>query len=180
MQIVASAPVRTADLGGWTDTWFASSGCVCNVAVEPGIGIDLEFEADRRLRAKGPTVTVAVGAGVYDYVVTPGVIPIGVDPLIAAVIAAVPPPWDTSIRISSGVPAGSGLGTSAALAVALLAGLHALHGRSHLPLLWRPMRTGPKPRWDCNRAFRINWHRRSVGHTCLKSPILGSASDRNA
>lgn len=133
MQIVASAPVRTADLGGWTDTWFASSGRVCNVAVEPGIGIDLEFEPDRRLHGEGPTVTVAVGAGVCDYVVAPGVRPVGVDPLVAAVVTLVPPPWDTSIRITSGVPAGSGLGTSAALAVALLAGLHSLHGRSPSP-----------------------------------------------
>jgi len=30
----ASAPVRTADVGGWTDTWFASTGLVCNVAIE--------------------------------------------------------------------------------------------------------------------------------------------------
>ncbi len=106
---------------------------MCNVAVEPGISIDLEFEAGRRANADGPAITVAVGAGVNDYVLTPGVHPVGVDPLIAAAVAAVPPPFDTSIRITSGVPAGSGLGTSAALAVALLGGLHALHGRSPEP-----------------------------------------------
>jgi len=29
----ASAPVRTADVGGWTDTWFAGQGAVCNLAI---------------------------------------------------------------------------------------------------------------------------------------------------
>lgn len=35
-QVWAHAPVRIADVGGWTDTWFAGEGAVTNVAVEPG------------------------------------------------------------------------------------------------------------------------------------------------
>ena len=31
---LASAPVRTADIGGWTDTWFAATGVVCNIAID--------------------------------------------------------------------------------------------------------------------------------------------------
>ena len=35
--LVVEAPVRAADLGGWSDTWFAGRGRVCNVAVSPGV-----------------------------------------------------------------------------------------------------------------------------------------------
>ena len=31
-----SAPIRIADCGGWTDTWFGSPGQVCHLAMEPG------------------------------------------------------------------------------------------------------------------------------------------------
>ena len=133
MQIVSRAPVRTADLGGWTDTWFASSGYVCSIAVEPGIQVELELNSGRRGHVDGPMITVDAGMGATVYVLTPGRPPDRVDPLIAAAVAAAPPPFDVSIRITSGVPAGCGLGTSAALAVALLGGLHAVHGRSPAP-----------------------------------------------
>jgi D-glycero-alpha-D-manno-heptose-7-phosphate kinase len=33
--INAVAPIRICDLGGWTDTWFAETGCVLNVGVYP-------------------------------------------------------------------------------------------------------------------------------------------------
>ncbi|MDH4148292.1 MAG: GHMP kinase [Acidimicrobiia bacterium] len=38
----ATAPVRVADAGGWTDTWFAGHGAVCNVAVGPAVAVEVE------------------------------------------------------------------------------------------------------------------------------------------
>ena len=35
----ATAPVRIADVGGWTDTWFGSPGHVCHLAVGPGVTV---------------------------------------------------------------------------------------------------------------------------------------------
>ena len=26
--------MRTADIGGWTDTWFTMAGVVCNIAID--------------------------------------------------------------------------------------------------------------------------------------------------
>lgn len=127
VHVTAHAPVRTADLGGWTDTWFAASGTVCNVAVEPGITVDLVLS---KRSAPNPRVRIVNGSLVQEYRYTPDEVPGSVDPLIAAAVRCVAPPGDVEIRIESGVPAGSGLGTSASLAVALLAGLHALHGVS--------------------------------------------------
>ena len=36
-RVRATAPVRVADVGGWTDTWFGSPGQVCSVAVGPAV-----------------------------------------------------------------------------------------------------------------------------------------------
>jgi len=41
------APIRIADNGGWTDTWFAEYGRVCNVAVHPCVNVLLEAFAGR-------------------------------------------------------------------------------------------------------------------------------------
>src|SRR5207237_9326036 len=37
--VVATAPVRVCDIGGWTDTWFARHGHVCSIAVRPGVTV---------------------------------------------------------------------------------------------------------------------------------------------
>ena len=39
--ITVSAPTRIADLGGWTDTWFAGHGVVCHIAVWPGVDVTI-------------------------------------------------------------------------------------------------------------------------------------------
>jgi D-glycero-alpha-D-manno-heptose-7-phosphate kinase len=91
---IATAPVRVCDAGGWTDTWFAGTGVVCNLAVRPGVRVE---------------VTPADGIDVPN------------DLVRAAVEEA--RATDVRVRVTSGVPAGSSLGTSAAVAVAVLAAL---------------------------------------------------------
>jgi D-glycero-alpha-D-manno-heptose-7-phosphate kinase len=92
----ASAPVRICDTGGWTDTWFARTGAVFSIAVSPRV-----------------EVTVRPGDGVE------------LDPLLEAAIAMVAPAsvGRLAVDVRSGVPAGAGTGTSAAVVVALLAAL---------------------------------------------------------
>jgi D-glycero-alpha-D-manno-heptose-7-phosphate kinase len=91
---VATAPVRVCDAGGWTDTWFAGTGLVCNLAVRPGVRVT----------------------------VTPGE---GADPPTPLVLAAIEEAGvdGVHVAVSSAVPPGSSLGTSAAVAVAVLAAL---------------------------------------------------------
>lgn len=125
MHVVAHAPVRTADLGGWTDTWFATSGKVCNVAVEPGVSVRLQLADETNER---PNVTLLVGRERQEFELGLSGCPDGADRLVVAALQQVRPASDLVVSISSGVPAGSGLGTSAAVAVALLAGLYALRG----------------------------------------------------
>lgn len=37
----AAAPIRVCDLGGWTDTWFAGTGRILNIAVTPAVCVRL-------------------------------------------------------------------------------------------------------------------------------------------
>lgn len=138
-RVVATAPVRVADVGGWTDTWFGSPGRVCHVAVGPGV----EVEAALVVRGgAGPVRLVAPDIGV-DQIVGPGGHPEaptwatpspGKQPLlehaIAALVGGVVLPDDVGVevRIASHVPPGASLGTSAAVVVALLGALDALLG----------------------------------------------------
>lgn len=98
--IEAAAPVRLCDLGGWTDTWFGGPGRVLNIAVEPGVRV--RIDTNKRAHPDHP--------------------------LIEAALAAYP--VDGEVTITSGVPAGSGAGTSAAVAVALIGALTAARRES--------------------------------------------------
>ncbi len=118
MTITTTAPVRVADLGGWTDTWFAGEGRVCSVAVAPGARVELQL-AD----SAGP-VTLIVGSTGERYSFAAGEQP-GRHPLLEAAVGALAPRAAATISVSSDVPPGSGLGTSAAVVVALLGALAA-------------------------------------------------------
>ena len=104
--------MRTADIGGWTDTWFSSVGSVCSVAIEPGITVTVDA-----LPGKSDSVALTVVGESRR---------LADDPLIEAAIRNVPVACPLHVQIDSGVPVGSGLGTSASVTVALLAALDAL------------------------------------------------------
>ena len=126
----ATAPVRICDIGGWTDTWFGGPGRVVHVAVSPGVEVVVERRAGRG------AVVLDVPALGHRYMVVPG----ETDRrsrhgLLEAAVDAVPPPTDLALDITvrSPIPPGCGVGTSAAVAVALLGALHAVHLESPSP-----------------------------------------------
>lgn len=114
--VLASAPVRTADVGGWSDTWFAEYGLVCNVAIEhracvrvdvdpgadPGIELDVRMTGDRYRFQAGSNP--------------------GVHPMLEAAAAALAPPCGVFVEVGDTID-GSGLGTSSAVLVAVVAAL---------------------------------------------------------
>jgi D-glycero-alpha-D-manno-heptose-7-phosphate kinase len=129
--------VRVADVGGWTDTWFGSPGRVCHLAVGPGVAVDARLVPREE---RGPVRLVAPDIGV-DQVVGPGGHPDapswttpspGRHPLLEHAIAAIVGAAELSddlgveLRVSSAVPPGASLGTSAAVLVAVLGALDAL------------------------------------------------------
>ena len=101
--------MRTCDIGGWTDTWFGGPGRVLNIAVSPGIEV---------------TLTPAVESSGWPR-----------DRLIQAALDEYAAGVAVAIGVSSAVPPGSGLGTSSAVAVALVGVLLALRGEEPSPAL---------------------------------------------
>lgn len=120
----ASAPVRTADAGGWTDTWFASTGAVCNVAIEHRARVTV------RVRPTGlPEVRLrlAITGEDYAFVVDD---PVLRHPIIEGAIVALAPGGSVEVDIDDSIEPGSGLGTSATVMVALVGALLCARGEA--------------------------------------------------
>lgn len=127
-RITATAPIRINDIGGWTDTWFAQQGAVCNIAVEPLVHVTVTA------RPADDAVTLDNGGNLDNLVTIDADVP-GPHPLLEAAVAEVglPPKTAVTVATRSEVPAGAATGTSAAVVVALVAALLALDGRQLPP-----------------------------------------------
>ncbi len=119
----AVAPVRICDVGGWTDTWFARSGAVFNIAIYPYVEVQVRpVVADSAKRS----FTLAVENYGDRYAVDPGrSTPLGKHPLLEAALETMTLPEDVSLEINifSEAPPGASTGTSAAVSVALIGAL---------------------------------------------------------
>lgn len=127
-RIVATAPVRICDAGGWTDTWFAGSGVVCSLAVEPGARVAIEAHDH-----DGPTVLTIDATGERYEIDRAS--PIGRHPLLETTIGQhkLTTRRALDVHVAAAVPPGCGVGTSAAVVVALLHALDTLHGDVRAP-----------------------------------------------
>ena len=123
--IVSLAPIRICDLGGWADTWFARHGCVLNIAVSPHATCRVEVE---EVPAGRERFCISVDDYGDRYEIDPWNIEFGRHPLLEACVKSVPIPHglDVAVSLHSSVPGGSSTGTSAAVAVALIAALDRL------------------------------------------------------
>src|SRR5262245_49862138 len=114
------------DNGGWTDTWFAESGAVFSIAIEPRVHVELVSRARDGTRPR-----VVIDARNFGDHYNPDGIESarwGRHPLLEASIAEVGLPADTSVEVTieSTAPQGAAIGTSAAACVALIGALDAL------------------------------------------------------
>ncbi len=120
-----SAPTRIADLGGWTDTWFARHGVVCHLAVWPGVDVTLAAW-------DGPAgVEVRLRNFDREWHWSPGTPPqVCPDPLIGACLdESEVPAGAWTLEVASAVPPGASMGTSASVCVAVIAALDRLRGQ---------------------------------------------------
>ena len=124
IRVTSSAPVRICDLGGWSDTWFAEHGTIWSIAIAPRVEVEIVAQRDSqgassvRLHAANFATWLNLPDDAHQH------------PLLAAAVAEVPPPPATvTITVHAEMPPGGSTGTSAAVSVALLAALQALHGR---------------------------------------------------
>jgi D-glycero-alpha-D-manno-heptose-7-phosphate kinase len=125
MLITAIAPIRVADVGGWTDTWFAQWGAVCNLAVYPYVEVQVSVlprVADQprvRVHAENFGLRFAIDDldRAYDKM-----------PLLECALRrlGVPDGVRLDLTIHCEVPPGASTGTSAAVSVAIIAALDRL------------------------------------------------------
>ncbi len=131
LEIHSSAPLRINDIGGWTDTWFSDEGHVLNMAVSPCVEVDISVFDNR----KGTPNRVRVHSVDYGEVfhINPDKPDYSIHPLIQGSVGSLPIPEDQKLDIHnrSFFPAGSAVGTSASVCVALLGALDALFSRKH-------------------------------------------------
>jgi D-glycero-alpha-D-manno-heptose-7-phosphate kinase len=122
--INAMAPIRVCDLGGWTDTWFADTGAVCNIAVYPYAEVQIYVAP----RAPGkPRITIHAENFGDRYQLDPDRIVYDKHPLIEASIDILEiKGLSFEVSLYSAAPAGCSTGTSAAVTVALLGALDML------------------------------------------------------
>jgi D-glycero-alpha-D-manno-heptose-7-phosphate kinase len=128
ISVTATAPVRIADAGGWTDTWFAGHGLVCNVAASPGASCSID--------AVSGTGKVELMVPTYGdhYVFRPVESLPGLHPLLELAIQRhLPSNLDLSITIDCAMPPGSAVGTSASVCVALIGALVAIDRAARTP-----------------------------------------------
>ena len=123
--IKSAAPIRIADLGGWTDTWFAGHGCVLNMGVYPYAEVQILV---RRQAAARPMITIVAENYGERYTIPKPEGDYNKQPLLEAAIdyMRVPPHLSLEISIFSEAPAGCSTGTSAAVSVALIGALDCL------------------------------------------------------
>jgi D-glycero-alpha-D-manno-heptose-7-phosphate kinase len=124
--INSTAPIRIADNGGWSDTWFAVYGKVFQIAVSPFAEVQVRVhpqngKPDRiTIHAEnyGERYSIPEPRGQYDK-----------HPLLEAALDEMGVPDDIAIDVSiySDAPAGCSTGTSASVSVALLGALARLH-----------------------------------------------------
>lgn len=124
MIVNAIAPVRICDIGGWTDTWFAEHGSVLNLAVTPGVEVQIETQE----RARDDRVTIRLENYGDTYSMNPDAPPPGRHPLLEEIVQVMGVPEELAIDVAiySEVPPGASVGTSAAVSVAFIVALHRL------------------------------------------------------
>ncbi|MDQ6624237.1 MAG: GHMP kinase [Verrucomicrobiota bacterium] len=126
-RIRSLAPIRICDPGGWTDTWFAGHGAVLNIAVTPGVEVNLAVYP--REARRDQVVIVAENYG-ERFALSSVAAVAPRHRLLAATVSEIPPAAEVAIEVTihSEIPAGCSTGTSAAVCVALLAALDRLRG----------------------------------------------------
>lgn len=116
-------------MGGWTDTWFAGTGKVLNIAVFPPVEVTV---VTRPKRAGEPQIRIHAENYQDVYDLSSDAKSWTKHPLIEAgfKLFQLPPALHLDVTIYSAAPAGASTGTSASVSVAILGALDLLGRRS--------------------------------------------------
>jgi D-glycero-alpha-D-manno-heptose-7-phosphate kinase len=117
-KILSRAPVRICDIGGWTDTWFYRNGAVFNFCIDLYSYVYIVENGTKVIRIFSDNLNLQTFIKNYESIEYNGKLD-----LIKAGIKLLNIHKGLDIYVKTEAPPGSGMGTSASLAVALISGL---------------------------------------------------------
>jgi D-glycero-alpha-D-manno-heptose-7-phosphate kinase len=117
-KILSRAPVRMCDIGVWTDTWFYQKGAVFSFCVDLYSYIYVIERKTQEIKILSDNLGIQTLIPDYNSIKYNGKLD-----LVKAAIKTLEIKNGLTIYIKTEAPPGSGLGTSASLAVALLSNL---------------------------------------------------------
>lgn len=126
--VCARAPVRICDIGGWTDTHYYGHGKVTNFAINLYSYVRIRETASDRITINSENLDLNTEIRDYRRIEYDGVLD-----LLKAAVKRVGVERGLEINVRADAPPGCGTGTSASVAVAILAGLAHLTGKHLLP-----------------------------------------------
>ncbi|KKN28701.1 hypothetical protein LCGC14_0851590 [marine sediment metagenome] len=116
--IFSRAPVRICDIGGWTDTWFYPEGAVLNFCVGLYTSVKIYPLSFDKVQITSKNLNIKTEIKNLNKIVYDGRLD-----LLKAAIKRMNVKEGMDILVKSDVPPGCGTGTSASVAVALIAAL---------------------------------------------------------
>ena len=116
--VFSRAPVRINDIGGWTDTWFYKKGVVFNFAVDLYSYARIRENYTKRIKILSENLNLSTEINDYNKIEYDGTLD-----LLKAAVKRMKIKSGLDIFIRAESPPGGGTGTSASVAVALIAAL---------------------------------------------------------
>lgn len=116
--IFSRAPVRICDLGGWTDTWFYKKGAVFNFCVDLYSYVRIVENSADKINIISENLDLSTEIKNYRKIEYDGILD-----LLKAAVKRMEIKTGLDIFVRADAPPGCGTGTSASVAVALIAAL---------------------------------------------------------
>lgn len=113
---MSRAPVRICDIGGWTDTWFYPQGAVFNICVDLYSHVSIIKNDLNKIRITSENLNLSAEIKDYNKIKYDGTLD-----LLKAAIKRMEIKTGLDIIVRADSPPGCGTGTSASVAVALIA-----------------------------------------------------------
>ena len=126
--ICSRAPVRICDIGGWTDTWFYPNGAVFNFCVDLYSHIRVVQRKNSEINIISENLDMSTKIDDYTKIKYDG----NLD-LLKAAVKRMDIELGLDIYVKADVPPGCGTGTSASVAVSLIAALARLTSKDMTP-----------------------------------------------
>ncbi|MHA1725318.1 MAG: GHMP family kinase ATP-binding protein [Promethearchaeota archaeon] len=126
--VFSRAPVRINDIGGWTDTWFYPNGAVFNFTINLYSHVRLQEIPNDKIRIYSENLDLNTEIANYRKIEYDGILD-----LLKAAVKRMEIETGLDIHVRADAPPGSGIGTSASVAVALIAALAKFKGEMMVP-----------------------------------------------